>query len=116
MASRIAAAGVGFETGGSRMADTGSSLTVGDAQMNAIQKGCGSGVVACPKVTVAIELPQPVACPGHPLPIRATGSPAGGTYAWSVSGAARRNRPRRKSGRSGRGLRVPNYTGMRKAP
>ncbi len=37
-------------------------------------------------VTVVIEPSQPVACPGHPLPIKAVGKPGGGTYAWTFSG------------------------------
>ena len=39
-----------------------------------------------PKVTVVIKLSMGVACPGHPLPITAVGTPGGGTYAWSISG------------------------------
>jgi hypothetical protein len=34
-----------------------------------------------------IQLSQPVACPGHPLQLTAVGTPGGGTYAWTVSGA-----------------------------
>lgn len=47
------------------------------------------GSPPCPppeKVTVTITLDQPVACPGHPLQLTATGKPGGGTYAWSLSG------------------------------
>lgn len=41
----------------------------------------------CPlQVSVTIALSAPVACPGHPLPITATGNPSGGTYSWTVSG------------------------------
>jgi hypothetical protein len=48
----------------------------------------GCAVAPCPlKVTVAITLSQPVACPGHPLSIKAVGTPSGGTYAWTVAGA-----------------------------
>jgi hypothetical protein len=36
-------------------------------------------------VTVVLSLDQPVACPGHPLAITATGDPAGGTYAWTIA-------------------------------
>jgi hypothetical protein len=39
-------------------------------------------------ITVTIALAQPVACPGHPLAITATGDPAGGTYAWTISAPA----------------------------
>src|SRR4051794_32298543 len=50
---------------------------------------CPPGSTApCPlAVTVVINLSQPIACPGHPLPITATGTPSGGTYAWTVAGA-----------------------------
>ncbi len=48
----------------------------------------GKPAVPCDKkVTVVINLSQPVACPGHPLPITAVGTPSGGTYAWTVTGA-----------------------------
>jgi hypothetical protein len=47
----------------------------------------GCVTASCPlQVTVTIQLSQPVACPGHPLQIRAVGSPGGGSYAWTVSG------------------------------
>jgi hypothetical protein len=36
-------------------------------------------------ITVTIALDQPVACPGHPLGIKATGDPPGGTYAWTIA-------------------------------
>jgi len=50
--------------------------------------GGNTASVPCPgKVTVTIKLNPPVACPGHPLPISAVGSPSGGTYAWTVSQA-----------------------------
>jgi len=39
-------------------------------------------------VTVTITLAQPVACPGHPLVITATGNPAGGTFAWTIAAPA----------------------------
>ena len=39
-------------------------------------------------ITVKITLSQPVACPGHPLSITATGDPAGGTYAWTITAPA----------------------------
>ncbi len=48
------------------------------------------GCVVAPcakKVTVVINLSQPVACPGHPLSIKALGTPSGGTYAWTVADA-----------------------------
>ncbi len=49
---------------------------------------CDPAKTTCPlAVTVKIKLSQPVACPGHPLSITAVGSPSGGTYAWTVSGA-----------------------------
>jgi hypothetical protein len=38
-------------------------------------------------ITVTLALAQPVACPGHPLAITATGAPAGGTYAWTINSA-----------------------------
>ncbi len=49
--------------------------------------GCTVGGCA-QAVTVTIQLSQPVACPGHPLAITAVGTPGGGTYAWTVSGAS----------------------------
>jgi len=53
--------------------------------------GCtnaGGAVANCPNaVKVVIQLSQPVACPGHPLQLTAVGTPSGGTYAWTVSGA-----------------------------
>lgn len=39
-------------------------------------------------ITVTIKLGQPVACPGHPLDITATGDPAGGTFAWTIAATA----------------------------
>ena len=39
-------------------------------------------------VTVVIVPSQPVACPGHPLPIKAVGTPGGGSFAWSFSGGS----------------------------
>jgi hypothetical protein len=39
-----------------------------------------------PVVKVVIKLSKAVACPGHPLSMTAVGSPAGGTFAWTVSG------------------------------
>jgi len=48
--------------------------------------GCGVGKCQT-KVTVVINLSQPVACPGHPLSIKAVGNPSGGTYAWTVADA-----------------------------
>jgi hypothetical protein len=42
---------------------------------------------AAVKVTVIIQLSRPVACPGHPLQLTALGTPSGGTYSWTVSGA-----------------------------
>lgn len=39
-------------------------------------------------ITVTIKLGQPVACPGHPLDVTATGDPAGGTYAWTIAAPA----------------------------
>lgn len=39
-------------------------------------------------ITVTITLAQPVACPGHPLGITATGNPSGGTFAWTISAPA----------------------------
>ena len=36
-------------------------------------------------ITVKITLDKPVACPGHPLGITATGDPAGGTFAWTIA-------------------------------
>jgi hypothetical protein len=42
---------------------------------------------AATKVTVVIQLSQPVACPGHPLQLTAVGTPSGGTYAWTATGA-----------------------------
>jgi hypothetical protein len=39
-------------------------------------------------ITVTIKLGQPVACPGHPLDITATGDPAGGTFAWTIAAPA----------------------------
>lgn len=41
-----------------------------------------------PPVTVVINLSLPVACPGHPLAITAVGTPAGGTYSWTIAGDA----------------------------
>jgi hypothetical protein len=38
--------------------------------------------------TVTLTLAQPVACPGHPLAITATGTPAGGNFSWTITGAA----------------------------
>lgn len=58
-------------------------------------KPSGSGAGTCPpgstapcplQVTVVISLSAAVACPGHPLAITAAGTPAGGTFAWAVSG------------------------------
>ena len=50
---------------------------------------CDSTTQNCPfKVTVTITLSASVACPGHPLPITATGNPSGGTYSWTVSGGS----------------------------
>lgn len=43
----------------------------------------------CPyasNVVVAINLAQPIACPGQPLAITAVGTPGGGTYRWTISG------------------------------
>jgi hypothetical protein len=65
----------------------GGSLVVNGGQMRALQQSCGSTVVPCPAPAVVIELAQAVACPGHALQINAKGSPAGGTYAWTVEGA-----------------------------
>ena len=49
---------------------------------------CDPAIQSCPlQVTVTISLSQPVACPGHPLSITAVGTPSGGTFAWSSSGA-----------------------------
>jgi len=52
--------------------------------------GCSTkGDASCPPqvtVTVTITLSPAVACPGHPLPMTAVGTPSGGTYAWTVSG------------------------------
>ncbi len=36
-------------------------------------------------ISVTLALATPVACPGHPLAITATGDPAGGTYAWTIA-------------------------------
>ena len=50
---------------------------------------CDSTTQTCPlTVTVTITLSASVACPGHPLPITATGNPSGGTYSWTVSGGS----------------------------
>ena len=38
-----------------------------------------------PLMSVEITLDKPIACPGHPLPMTATGMPSGGTYEWVVS-------------------------------
>jgi hypothetical protein len=50
--------------------------------------GTGKIEIKLTPITVAITLAQPVACPGHPLEITATGSPAGGTYAWTIAAPA----------------------------
>jgi hypothetical protein len=42
-------------------------------------------VIKLTQITVTIRLGQPVACPGHPLDITATGIPAGGTFAWTIA-------------------------------
>ncbi len=39
-----------------------------------------------PTVTVVINLSAAVACPGHPLPLTAVGTPGGGTFAWTIAG------------------------------
>jgi len=39
-----------------------------------------------PVISVTIALDKPVACPGHPLKITATGNPSGGTFIWKVNG------------------------------
>jgi len=50
--------------------------------------GGNAAVAQCPvKVTVKITCSPPVACPGHPHPITAVGTPSGGDYTWTVSGA-----------------------------
>lgn len=48
-----------------------------------------SPVQPCPQavVTVTINLSAAVACPGHFLDVEAVGTPAGGTYVWTISGA-----------------------------
>ena len=44
-------------------------------------------VAPCPVgVTVVINLSKTVACPGHAEHLKAVGTPAGGTYAWTISG------------------------------
>jgi len=48
---------------------------------------CASAAPCAVAVTVKIQLSQPVGCPGHPLQIDAVGTPGGGAYAWTVSGA-----------------------------
>jgi len=54
----------------------------------AANAACNAAKQPCPVVvTVVIKLSLPVACPGHPLTINAVGTPAGGTYAWTVAGA-----------------------------
>jgi len=47
--------------------------------------GTGKIEIKLTPITVTITLAQPVACPGHPLEITAAGSPAGGTYAWTIT-------------------------------
>jgi hypothetical protein len=39
-------------------------------------------------ITLSITSAQPVACPGHPLAVTATGDPAGGTFAWTIAAPA----------------------------
>src|SRR5262245_23838929 len=63
------------------------ALVISDKQMQTLDAGSDKAVVHCtkPPVKVAIELAQPVACPGHRLYVNAQGTPSGGTYAWTVS-------------------------------
>jgi hypothetical protein len=63
------------------------ALVISDKQMRTLDAGSDKAVVHCtkPPVKVAIELAQPVACPGHRLYVKAQGTPSGGTYAWTVS-------------------------------
>jgi hypothetical protein len=54
--------------------------------------GSGTSQPASPtaaraNVKVALTLSEDVACPGLPLTITAQGSPAGGTYKWTITGA-----------------------------
>ncbi len=46
-----------------------------------------TAAIPLPPVTVTITLDKPVGCPGHPLKLTAAGAPAGGTYAWTITGA-----------------------------
>lgn len=63
-------------------------LIIRDEQKRALEEARGCSNVPCPQaVKVVINLSQPVACPGQPLSITAAGTPEGGTYAWTASGA-----------------------------
>jgi hypothetical protein len=61
-------------------------LVIRHEQMNALGAARGCTVVPCPKVTVTIKLPAPVACPGRIFSVTAEGSPPGGTFKWTVTG------------------------------
>src|ERR1700722_4395925 len=72
------------QAGGAASPSPGGGLPAANANANAcFPSNPVGGVVKTPcpaavKVTVAIQ-PFPVACPGHPLPLTAVGTPSGGT-------------------------------------
>jgi len=66
--------------------ETAALATPGDVTAWGAKRSTPPKTTPKKKVTVAISLSLPVACPGHPLSVTAVGSPGGGTYSWSVSG------------------------------
>ena len=66
--------------------NTGYTTETGNATVNS--NATGTIEIKLRPITVTIKLGQAVACPGHPLDITATGDPAGGSYAWTISAPA----------------------------
>jgi len=70
------------------MSSPDAGIVIRKQQMEAMKKDCGSVFMLCTAVvSVKITLSQPVACPGHKLEITAAGTPSGGSYSWTSSGA-----------------------------
>lgn len=78
----------GVPTGTYNVTATNNGFTTETGSTNVPAAGIGTVVIKLTPITVTITLAQPVACPGHPLSITATGTPAGGTFAWTINAPA----------------------------
>ena len=75
----------GLTPGSYNATASSNGYTTGTGTATVASSATASITINLTPITVVIALGQPVACPGHPLSITATGTPAGGTFAWTIA-------------------------------